>query len=107
MDAWHQDRLADFNVDFDLITRQSWDGESRKVGEWREMTASLGGREVGSRGTSTVRSCYEAEQCKPWLRPLVCVWRWFVLKGQISEITNPDPVYSQSRNKGKIAPVRI
>jgi hypothetical protein len=37
---------------------------------WREMVATLQGRESGSRGTSDVGS-----RCQPtWLRTLVCVW---------------------------------
>jgi hypothetical protein len=64
------------------------------------MTASLRGREPGSRGSSTAGRRYQAAQWKHWLRTLIRVWQWFVkcshelYKGPINLITNSNPVYN-------------
>jgi hypothetical protein len=85
------------------IWRRPADSLGSAVGReagWCEMTASLIGRERGSRGTSTVRRSYPAAHWRPWMRTSVCVWQWFVkcsnrsLKSKINPITNPNPVYS-------------
>jgi hypothetical protein len=49
-----------------------------RIRSWYEMAASLRGRELGSRGTSSVGNRYQAAERRPWLRILVCVWLCFV-----------------------------
>jgi hypothetical protein len=88
--------------------REYWLKPAVWVWHWCEMLTTLQGRQPWSRGTSIVRSHYQAA----WLKTLVCVWQWSVrcshelYKCSIYPVINSKPVFCHTNTCSRIYDIK-